>query len=372
MIPPHHGPNFGTTSVMTTAVPLLEASLYKLGGCSVTSTRPLVNPMCSQPDGSNVATNQHSERPKLSSFADDTHTKPMAVTQRPTTLCKVSSQGVPPSGGERMSATKPSQSPHGNDTVQASQNPCTTMRGTPPQQLLLLETSKVSGHADKCGELVEGYKPFKQSTSTLAYDACLLSEAYSGNTSTSLDIASMVVNITTNANTNYVQEGSYAIEQQPVAPKATMPTAAQKAASPNGSQPYWECAPGTPAIHENGKQHHVASDHQDPNDLIPSDNTDGCTSADHQGKPALPEGNTTGSTLTEGHHASVNTSMYVLAQPYESAFLPLGHIPSNSCMPIWEPARDLQCLKPLCYAPCAGPENPVQWQKCLGRAHKLE
>jgi hypothetical protein len=111
MIPPHHGPNFGTTSVMTTAVPLLEASLYKLGGCSVTSTRPLVNSMCSQLDGPNVATNQHSERPKLSSVADDTHTKPMAVTQRPTMLCKASSQGVPPSGGERMSATKPSQSP---------------------------------------------------------------------------------------------------------------------------------------------------------------------------------------------------------------------------------------------------------------------
>jgi hypothetical protein len=149
----------------------------------------------------------------------------------------------------------------------------------------------------------------------------------------------MVVNITTNANTNYVQEGSYAIEQRPVALKATMPTAAQKAASPNRSQPYRECAPSTPVIHENGKQHHVALDHQDPNDLIPSDNTDGCTSADHQGQPALPVGNTTGSTLTEGHHASVDTGMYVLAQPYESAFPPLGHIPSNSRMPMWEPAR---------------------------------
>jgi hypothetical protein len=39
IIPPHQGPNLGSTSVLTSAVPLLEASC-KLGGCSIASTWP--------------------------------------------------------------------------------------------------------------------------------------------------------------------------------------------------------------------------------------------------------------------------------------------------------------------------------------------
>jgi hypothetical protein len=95
---------------------------------------------------------------------------------------------------------------------------------------------------------------------------CWLPETHSGSTSTSLDIASMVLDAPT-ANTNYVHEGSYAIEQRPTAQKAV-----------------------TPIV-------------------------------------ALPEP----TSLTEGHHAFDDPDGYMPTRPYDVKFPPLRHLPSNPC-----------------------------------------
>src|SRR5271154_1745125 len=358
-IPPHQEPNFG----MTSAVPLVEAS-DKLGGYSIASTgyhmhsvqrmrndtkvtrtctagmsgnssRTLMPLNGSTPatkrcwhNGSNSA-KLHREGPNPPA-AENTCAKTMAADQKTITVFP---KVIQPSGG--------------------GGNPRVTIHKNQPHHSQLPETSgNVNVHEDS----PKGHKPFGKSTSNIAYG--LLSETSSGNTPYSLDIAHSALNVPT-ANTNYVQGDSYAIEQWLAAQKAVTPTHCQngkditlllwmvhKPVLPaanvtryDKSHAHQKCVPGMSKSQKKGKQHHVASDPEDPNDEVQSGNTDKRSHADHHGQCMLPVGNTTGGNASEGHQASEDTDAYVLPQLYDVDFPPLGNIPSNSRTPELELTR---------------------------------
>ena len=241
-------------------------------------------------NGPNVA-NRHSERSKLLSVVDDIHAKMTAAAQGTT---RVFPKVILPSGGG-MRDRDPNQSRQDQDAVLVLSNLRVTMHENSFHHSQPLETRKVSGDVNECEreDSLEGPKPFRQSALTTAYATRSLSETTSGNTSASLDIAYMVWNVPT-ANTNYVQGDSYAIKQGLAAQKAVTPTHCQngkdimllpwKVHKPvlpaanvmrdmtryDKSHTHQKCVPGMSESQEKGKQHHVASDPEDPNDEVQS------------------------------------------------------------------------------------------------------
>ena len=299
--------------------------------------------------------------------------KPTTTVQGTTMPQKASPKVVTPSGGETTSATEPSRGPRGQDTVKVLSTLRATTRGEQSHHSTLLESHAASGNEEEREDSLTGHKPVKQSTSILVSDT-----------------ASMVLNVPT-ANTNYVQEGDYAMDTWTAAQKAapSEPTSSKEGhhafensgelTIPQGMKISYfgqgcrqitllhvkvrELAANVtcdvtppddklrtrenrvleaPKSLNKGKQHHVASDREDPNNLAPSGKTDGRSDIDHQGRQTRPVDYTTGRTSTEGHHAFDNTDTYVLRQPYDLNFPPLGHTPSNSCATMQDSTRALK------------------------------